>query len=423
MGLLPGPLTPSLHEGAVRLGAWAPFPQATSLLAHFTHTTVSAPTVRRKTEAAGAAYVGVQTAAVEVLERDAADPPVGPPLQQVSVDGAMVPLVGQGAWAEVKTLAIGTVQPPVREDGKLVVHTTELSYFSRLADHETFTRLALVETHRRGVTTAGVVAAVNDGALWEQGFVDYHRPDAVRVLDWGHAAEYLAAVAATCFGAGTAAADRRRDAQLRELLEGDPDTALGKLRGLRDELALQAADAPAQAKLQVVTTSLQYLETRRDQIAYAAFRAAGYPIGSGSVESANKLVVEARLKGAGMHWAPAHVNPMLALRNIVCNDRWAEAWPQIGAALRRRQRDQLAAKRQRRRARRAATPAVTPTPGGPVPPAGPAPAPRHPRRRDQARPQRATAVTARRPAANHLWRCYGQPLNPARSREVGATVN
>ena len=27
------------------------------------------------------------------------------------------------------------------------------------------------------------------------------------------------------------------------------------------------------------------------------------PIGSGTVESANTLVVEARLKGAGMHWA------------------------------------------------------------------------------------------------------------------------
>ena len=28
-----------------------------------------------------------------------------------------------------------------------------------------------------------------------------------------------------------------------------------------------------------------------------------------------------------MHWARSHVDPMLALRNIVCNDRWEEAWP------------------------------------------------------------------------------------------------
>src|SRR5215831_15538314 len=36
--------------------------------------------------------------------------------------------------------------------------------------------------------------------------------------------------------------------------------------------------------------------------------------------------MQARLKGAGMHWQRANVNPMLALRTAVCNDRWAEAW-------------------------------------------------------------------------------------------------
>ena len=44
------------------------------------------------------------------------------------------------------------------------------------------------------------------------------------------------------------------------------------------------------------------------------------------MESANKLVVEARLKGAGRHWERAHVNRMLVLRNAVCNQRWQEVW-------------------------------------------------------------------------------------------------
>ncbi len=71
------------------------------------------------------------------------------------------------------------------------------------------------------------------------------------------------------------------------------------------------------------------------QMQYPAFQAQGWPIGSGMVESANKLVVEARLKGAGMHWSRASVNPLLALRNAVCNDRWAEAWRQSAAHIRR----------------------------------------------------------------------------------------
>ncbi|HEX5503159.1 MAG TPA: hypothetical protein VFW96_11090 [Thermomicrobiales bacterium] len=415
MGLLPGPWTPSLLEGAVRLGAWLPFPAASAALAAFAHTAVAEPTLRRRTEAAGAAYVAAQTAAAEHLARADPAPPAGPALLQLSVDGAMVPLVG-GAWAEVKTLAIGVVQPPALEAGRPVIHTADLSYFSRLADHEAFARLALVETHRRGVETAGAVVAVSDGAAWAQAFADHHRPDAIRILDWCHAAGYLSQVAAACFAAGGAA--RWLDAQLRELLEGDPDVVLGKLRGLRGDLAARAGGAATPAGA-AVAAALGYLEPRRAQIAYAQFRAAGYPIGSGAVESANKLVVEARLKGAGMHWARAHVDGMVALRTVVCGDRWDEAWPQIAAEVRRREAARLQRKRQARRA--AATAAPAPLAGAGAGGAGtPAcvlalPTSRH----DDTLPRRAAAATAPRapapappprPAPTHPWRRYRQPL-------------
>ena len=62
----------------------------------------------------------------------------------------------------------------------------------------------------------------------------------------------------------------------------------------------------------IVTGVLTYLGTRREHLLYQAFSDAGFPIGSGCMESANKLVVEARLKGAGMHWARGNVNPLLA---------------------------------------------------------------------------------------------------------------
>ena len=94
----------------------------------------------------------------------------------------MVPLRGKAAWAEAKTLAIGTVTR--RTTPTSGPDVTGVSYFSRLADHQTFTRLATVETHRRGVETAGVVCGVVDGADWCQQFFDTHRPDAVRILDF-----------------------------------------------------------------------------------------------------------------------------------------------------------------------------------------------------------------------------------------------
>lgn len=52
-----------------------------------------------------------------------------------------------------------------------------------------------------------------------------------------------------------------------------------------------------------------YLQKREAQMHYPTFQAARWPIGSGSVESANKLVVEARLKGAGMRLSSPERQP------------------------------------------------------------------------------------------------------------------
>jgi hypothetical protein len=301
-----------------------PFAQAAEALAFFTGVQVAESTVRRTTEGAGAAYGAVQTAAVEHIEQTLPAAPAGPTLQLVSVDGAMVPLVQQ-EWAEGRTLAVGTVGKPVCERGEWVVHTEELAYVSRLTDAETFGRLALVELHGRGTETARTVCAVSDGAVWIQGFVDLHRPDAVRILAFPHALGYVAQVGQAVYGEGTATFTRWFTRQRHTLQHGDPAAVLQALR----QLAVTAKRRGASTALATVQESLSYLEKWRGMLDYAWFQARGYPIGSGSVESANKLVVERRLKGAGMHWARAHVNPMVALRTVACSDRWAEAWPQI----------------------------------------------------------------------------------------------
>lgn len=94
-------------------------------------------------------------------------------------------------------------------------------------------------------------------------------------------------------------------------------------------MAVAAKRRRATAALPAIQERLRYLEKRRGMLDYAWYQARGYPIGSGRVESANKLVLERRLKGTGMHWARAHVNAMVALRTIACSDRWSEAWPKI----------------------------------------------------------------------------------------------
>ncbi len=215
--LLPGCLTPSLQQDLVRLGTWMPFSKAAQELGYFRNTDVSRPTAERITEAAGAAYEVLQTAEVERIERELPRAPAGPRQQLLSVDGAMVPLVG-GEWGEVKTMVIGEVQPPVEVRGEPVIRTRRHSYFSRLTDADTFQRLSLVETHRRGVETAEAVGAVTDGSEWIQSFVDYHRPDAVRILDFPHAGEHLNEVGQLFFGEGSSQAQSWLAEQLYQLI-------------------------------------------------------------------------------------------------------------------------------------------------------------------------------------------------------------
>jgi hypothetical protein len=145
LGLLAGELSATLAEGVVRLGTRMPFEQAATELSFFWGVELEETTVRRYTQAAGAAYVAEQTAELERLEHEQPPASMGPDTQYLSADGAMVPLVG-GEWAEVKTLAIGAVQVRPGADGLAEAQTTDLTYFSRLADAETFTRQAYIET-------------------------------------------------------------------------------------------------------------------------------------------------------------------------------------------------------------------------------------------------------------------------------------
>ncbi len=406
--MLPGPLTPTLQEGLVRLGGCAPFAEARRVLAFFTGTAVGVSTARRLTERAGAAYVAVQTAEVTQLEREAPVPPTGPPVQLVSVDGAMVPL-RQREWAEVKTLAIGTVTRDPDRDGAGTVRTTDLSYFSRLADAEAFTRLARVETERRGTEPAGVVAGVVDGAPWCQSFLATHRPDAVRILDFPHAVEHLNEAAPACFGAGTGAASAWLGQQRHARKHDDPGDVLAALR----DLPVAAATDPVAAEVARDAT-LGYLAARREQIRYAAFAAQGLPIGSGAVESANKRVVEARLKGTGMRWAREQVDPMVALRTAICSERWEEAWPPIARQVRAQARHQVQA---RRTARRPPSIPVTTMPAIPPPAATPDPALDRPTAAPEAtRPQpsgRPKRVVNGRPTDQHPWKQTYQATRPS----------
>jgi hypothetical protein len=323
LAILPGKLTPREHECLVRLSGWMPFGRAVEILGDFLGIQVSQIVAQNCTETAGAMYVQMQEEEVAQLEGEMPEAARGADKIQISADGAMVPLL-HGIWAEVRTLVVGEVQPAVEEKGEQVVHTQKLSYFSRKVTAQEFGRLALVEMHRRGVEQAKQVAAVMDGADWEQSFVDFHCPGATRILDFAHAADHINQIGEYVHGQHTPESQAWLQERLHRLKHEGPDQLLMEFE------KLQRKHPSAEA----ISSNLAYLKKRKAQMQYPLFQAQGWPIGSGVVESGNKLVVQARLKGAGMHWAEEHVNPMLAIRNILCSGRWREDWPKIEARLR-----------------------------------------------------------------------------------------
>ena len=323
--LLPGKLTTQGQEQLVRLSGWMPFERAVEVFADFTGMKVAKIVAMNSTETAGAAYVQMQEEEVGEWERGKGqEVRAGADKMQISADGAMVPL-RHGIWAEVRTLVVGEVQATKTKDGEREIHTRNLSYFSRKVSAQEFQRLALVEFQRRGVEHAQAIAAVMDGAEWEQGFVDFHCPQAVRILDFPHAAEHLNVIGEFLHGEHTPQSQACLKEQSHRLKHEGPKDLLCALE------KLQRKHPPSE----VLSSNLTYLKKRTKQMQYPLFQAQGWPIGSGAVESGNKLVVEARLKGAGMHWEENNVNPMLAIRNILCSGRWKEDWPRIEARLRK----------------------------------------------------------------------------------------
>lgn len=324
--LQPGRLTPLQLQHLVHFASLHSFEQAAKRLQQHHGVQVSAATSRRQTEELGACAEVVQNEQAQALLRqknsqtpkEAGAKEAAKPV--MSSDGCFISLRGKG-WAEVKTVLVGEVQEqtsPSKQRPQQEVKTTQLSYFSRMTDANTFLELATAELERRGVYQAQQVAAVQDGAEWIQSLIDAHRSDAVRILDFYHAAEYVSEIATLLSNAGTPLKETWVHDQLHELKHHGPTKVL-------EEVACLLKDHPA---VEDLATKVHYLQKREALMHSPRFQQDGWPIGSGSVESANTCVVQDRLKGPGMHWEGRNLNPMLALRTGVCNDRWQETMQQ-----------------------------------------------------------------------------------------------
>lgn len=300
-----------LREWLVQLGAAAPFRDAAEVLEALTGLALSAETLRRQTEAAGAALRAGEAAAVAHVERrrEAAEPvEPAPGTLAVEADGAMVRFLD--GWHEVKVGLVGGVA-----EGELAAP----SYVAAREPAERFGGRLLAEAARRGalevvdwlgtVTRPGLAVlpeavVLGDGAAWIWNLVDEHLDRRVEIVDYWHACEHLHTLATALFGEGEAAtawAEARRG----ELLAQGAEAVLAALRGVT---------APTAEAAEVLRVERGYFTKHAERMQYPQFRLDGLPIGSGAIESAAAHLVQQRLKRAGMRWSEAGGDALLALR-------------------------------------------------------------------------------------------------------------
>jgi len=158
-----------------------------------------------------------------------------------------------------------------------------------------------------GYTRIQRVQFISDGAAWLENLARQVFTDGkvLRVIDFYHACEYLGLVVKELSGDATWKEDF---AKLKKLMkEKGGRAALAELERMFGASSVAGIGGDAAKALAYIRNRLQYME-------YGAYRADGYYIGSGTVESACKSVVAARCKLAGMHWRLATVDAITLLR-------------------------------------------------------------------------------------------------------------
>jgi len=151
---------------------------------------------------------------------------------------------------------------------------------------------------------------VCDGATWIWKLVSHYYPNAIQIVDWYHAEERLKRMAEEAFSSL-----EERQPWLEKIIES---LWLGNVEFVID--ACQSISKKSNLAKQAVT----YFSNNIERMRYAKFRAAGYLIGSGVIESGCKQIVTQRLKLPGAQWNLDDAILIAKARCVWLSGRWQD---------------------------------------------------------------------------------------------------
>lgn len=171
---------------------------------------------------------------------------------------------------------------------------------------------------RCGMLTAPEVIFISDGGTWCNTVAEMYFKDATRILDWYHLSEHIWETGRQLYPQDEKATGRWVNTCLTHLHDS---SGIGLLRHL--ERSRTCREVSEQA---ILDELIGYVRPRLAITDYVDYRAAGYVIGSGMMESTCKQLVTQRLKGTGMQWSEAGALSMTGLIAHRINGTWDRFW-------------------------------------------------------------------------------------------------
>lgn len=187
-------------------------------------------------------------------------------------------------------------------------------YISYIGSAGEFKKHLLALALRGGYGHFKETVVISDGATWIRFIVEEMFPDAQHILDFFHLCENVTTYAKYIF--------QMDESKFRPWAE-DICASLkaGKYKEVLKELS---SSANKRGKDCPVNLS-GYISNNIKNINYPEYESKGYFIGSGAIESGNKLVLQQRLKQAGMRWNTDSAQALLTLRSKSESNLWHSA--------------------------------------------------------------------------------------------------
>lgn len=280
---------------------------ANELIGVMLNQVISAMQVHRVTQAYGKEF------SLPVQASRSLSPPISEEVVYAEVDGGMILTREKDSWREVKVGRVFKSKDCVQESANRGC-ILQSQYVAHLGNIEPFCKTMdeLLDDYG-GTHLKERLVFITDGAIWIHNWSKDMFPNAVHVLDYYHASEHLYDFVKLQFKDDPSGKlwGKQQEALL---LNSRVERVIKEINLL--EVTNAAAEKGKQDLIRYYTANIERMDYKRYKKMGAGL------IGSGAIESAQRTVVQKRLKQSGQRWGIKGAQHVLNLRVAHMNGNW-----------------------------------------------------------------------------------------------------